>query len=101
MAKTNKKAAKKAAPAKTKKAPQGSSGDGAPRSAARGGEVPVERYAKDPKSVAKRLKEKADKAHTQAANAVVRAEAAGVTSPFIEKLQAAMGHFEAAKKALA
>jgi hypothetical protein len=98
MAKTNKKAAKKA-PAK--KAPKASSGEGAARSAARGGSVPEERYAKDPKSVAKRLKEKADKAITQAANAVTRAEAAGVDSPFVKKLQASMDHFEAAKKALA
>ncbi len=106
MAKKNKKASKKA-PAKkaTKKAapkPQGSStGNGEPRSAARGGSVAVERYAKDPKSVARRLKEKADKALTQAANAVVRAENAGVDNDHVKKLRASMEHFEAAKKSLA
>lgn len=99
MSKTNKKAAKKA-PAKKTTKPAVSSGEGAARSASRGGTVPEERYAKDPKSVATRLKEKAEKALTQAANAITRAEAAGVDSPFVKKLQASMGHFEAAKKSL-
>lgn len=71
------------------------------RSAANGGHIPKERYAKDPKSVATRLKDKANKALAQAGNAVVRAETAGNDSPAVEKLRTAMGHFEAAKKALA
>jgi hypothetical protein len=109
--KTNKKAAKKApakktvskaAPKKVVAKPQGSStGNGEARSAARGGSVPQERYAKDPKSVALRLKEKADRAFTQAANAIARAEAAGVDNGYVKKLAASMDHFEAAKKALA
>ena len=41
------------------------------RSAANGGHIPKERYAKDPKSVATRLKDKANKLLQQAANAVV------------------------------
>lgn len=99
MAKNTKKTpAKKTSKAK----PNGSStGHGEARSAARGGTVAVERYAKDPKSVAKRLKEKADAALTQAANAVLRAENAEIDSPFIAKLKAAMSGFESAKKALA
>lgn len=102
MSKKNKKASKKA-PAKKKTAPkQGSStGNGTPRSASRGGTVAVERYAKDPKSVAKRLKEKASKAATQAANAVIRAETAGIENDHVKKLQKAIGHFDAAKTALA
>lgn len=101
MAKTNKKASKKA-PAKKVAKPQGSStGNGSPRSAARGGSVPEERYAKDPKSVALRLKEKAERASTQAANAVVRAEAAGIDNGYVKKLQASLEHFDAARKALA
>lgn len=108
MAKANKKAAKKAAKkAPAKKAapkaakPAKSSGDGSARSAARGGSIPEERYAKDPKSVAMRLKEKADKAIVQASNAVVRAEAAGADTAYVKKLQNSIGHFEAAKKSLA
>lgn len=106
--------AKKASPAPAKKAPKTPSkvppapakkaaakSNGHARSATNGGHVPKERYAKDPKSVVTRLKEKADKALTQAANAVVRAEKAGITSPAVAKLQASMNHFEAAKKALA
>lgn len=102
MSKTNKKAAKKAPAKKVSKSPKPavSSGEGAARSALRGGTVPEERYAKDPKSVATRLKEKADKALTQAANAITRAEASGVDNPWVKKLQASMGHFEAAKKSL-
>lgn len=113
MPKTNKKAAKKA-PAKkvTKKAPVkkaakatpkpagSSTGSGSARSASRGGSVPEERYAKDPKSVVMRLREKADKALTQAANAIVRAEKAGVANTYVLKLQASMEHLEATKKAL-
>lgn len=89
----------KKAPAK---APAKSNGNGAhARSATNGGHVPKERYAKDPKSVATRLKEKADSLLAQAANAVVRAEKNGISHAAVGKLQASMGHFEAAKKALA
>lgn len=73
-----------------------------PRSAKQGGEVPAERYAKDPKAVVKRLKEKAEAAATQAANAIVRAEAAGdEKNPNVAKLKKGMGLFESAMKALA
>lgn len=100
--KAPKKAAKKAPAKKAAPKPTGSStGNGSPRSASRGGSVPQERYAKDPKSVAMRLKEKADKAFTQAANAVVRAEGSGTENGYVEKLRDSMAHFEAAKKALA
>ncbi len=70
------------------------------RSAKAGGHVPVERYAKDPKSVLKRLHEKAESAGTQAANALVRAEAAGDKSPHVAKLKKAIGAFESAMKVL-
>lgn len=92
-----------AKPTKTPKAPVKSNGNGAAhaRSATNGGHVPKERYAKDPKSVANRLKEKADSLLSQAANAVVRAEKNGINHAAVGKLQASMGHFEAAKKALA
>lgn len=97
-----KKTPAKKAPAKAAKPAKTSNGNGAhARSATNGGHVPKERYAKDPKSVASRLKEKTDSLLTQAANAVVRAEKNGITHAAVGKLQASMAHLEAAKKALA
>lgn len=70
------------------------------RSANQGGHVAAERYAKDPKSVVTRLKEKAQAAATQAANAIVRAEAAEVKGPHVEKLKKALDGFEKVMKTL-
>ena len=95
---TKKAPAKKAPKAKT----NGANGHAAsPRSAKQGGDVPAERYAKDPKSVAKRLKEKSVALQEQAANALVRAEGAGIDDASTKKLRSAISHFEAAEKALA
>lgn len=71
-----------------------------PRSAKQGGHVPAARYAKDPKSVVARLKEKAQSAGEQAANAIVRAEKAGVKDSHTKKLADGLKHFESAMKAL-
>lgn len=71
------------------------------RSAKQGGSVPAERYAKDSKSVVKRLHEKALAGGTQAANAYVRAEAAGDKSPHTAKLKKAVTGFENIAKMLA
>lgn len=71
-----------------------------PRSAKQGGHVAAERYAKDPKSVVARLKEKAESAGTQAANALLRAEAAEVKGPAVEKLKKAVDGFDKVMKAL-
>ena len=99
----------KAKPA-AKAAPKNGNGNGhhasnghssSPRSALQGGEVPAERYAKDAKSVAARMKEKAEASMAQAANAIVRAEKAGIENTAVKKLRTALDHFEAAKKALA
>lgn len=101
---TKTKAAPKVAPKAVKaapKAPKAAKPTGSPRSATNGGTVPKDRYAKDPKAVANRLKEKTISLLTQAANAVVRAEKNGNVTPAVGKLQAAMEHLEAAKKALA
>lgn len=70
------------------------------RSAKQGGSVPAERYAKDPKSVVARLKEKAVAGGTQAANAYVRADAAGDKSPHTAKLKKAITGFENLAKML-
>lgn len=93
--------AKKTA-AKSNGASNGSNGHAkaAVRSAKLGGHVSAERYAKDPKSVVKRLHEKAESAGTQAANALVRAKAAGDKSPHVAKLEKAIGVFESAMKVL-
>ncbi len=94
-----KKAAKAAKPVTTK--PKPAKSGVAARSVSNGGKVPFERYAKDPKSVAARIKEKVIGLIGQAANATVRAEKNNVTHAAVGKLQAAMEHLEAAKKALA
>ncbi len=95
--------AKKSTKAKTNGAATNGSSNGhkaAARSAKQGGHVAAERYAKDPKSVVKRLAEKAHSAATQAANAFVRADAAGDKSPHTAKLKKAITLFESAEKAL-
>lgn len=102
-----KKTAKKTAPKPAKapkavKAPKPTkapSADGS-RSALKGGHVPAERYAKDPKSVVARLKEKAQEAGTQAANAMVRAEKNNTANTWTAKLGVAVELFEKAVKAL-
>ncbi len=96
-----KKTAKKTAPkaAKAPKPAKTPSADGS-RSALKGGHVPAERYAKDPKSVVARLKEKAQEAGAQTANAIVRAERNGIENSWTAKLGVAADLFEKAVKAL-
>lgn len=95
-------AAKKVAPAPAKaaKAPVVASGKEGPRSASNGGHIPKERYAKDPKSVLIRVKERINALDTQVANAVARAETNGQGGKELAKLQAAFPHLDSLKKAL-
>jgi hypothetical protein len=100
MAKKNtKSAAKKKAPAKAKLGSSTGSGDA--RSAARGGTVAVERYAKDPKSVVMRLKEKVISIEKQAANAILRADNQGLDNPHVTKLRKLLDAISTTKKVFA
>lgn len=95
-----KKVAPAPAPAKAAKAPVAASGKEGPRSASNGGHIPKERYAKDPKSVLIRVKERINALDTQVANAVARAETNGQGGKELAKLQAAFPHLDSLKKAL-
>lgn len=93
---------KKNKKAPAKKAKLGSStGSGEARSAARGGTVAVERYAKDPKSVVTRLKEKVSSIETQATNAILRADNAGIDNPHVAKLRKLLDAIATTKKVFA
>ena len=96
--------AKKVAPApaavKVVKAPAAASNKEGPRSASNGGHIPKERYAKDPKSVIIRVRERINALDTQVANAVARAETNGQGGKELAKLQAAFPHLDGLKKAL-
>jgi len=99
--KKNTKTPAKKTPAKAKAKLGSSTGNGEARSAARGGTVAVERYAKDPKSVVTRLKEKVASIETQAANAVLRAENAGLDNPHVVRLRKVLEGAAALKKVFA
>jgi len=88
------------APVKAAKVPAAASNKEGPRSASNGGHIPKERYAKDPKSVLIRVKERINALDTQVANAVARAETNGHGGKELAKLQAAFPHLDSLKKAL-
>lgn len=88
------------APAVKAKPPVAAPSKEGPRSATNGGHIPKERYAKDPKSVLVRVRERTTALETQVANAVVRAETNGNESKELAKLRNAFTHLDGLKKAL-
>jgi hypothetical protein len=71
------------------------------RSAAKGGHIPAARYARDPKSVAARLREKIEHLLTLTSNCVVRAERNGATDTNVNRLRVAIERLESVNSALA